>query len=175
MADESMDVAAAAVAEAATSGTSEGNADPGQGFVPAVGRDETEPSAEQTDAPVTVEPATPVAEAAAPVAVAAEPAPRKEVPGGRSYEIIYVVRAGNPALVEQTGQRLQALIEGTGGAVDNVRVSETRRVAYPIKKQVEGIYVVVNARYTKETNRELDRFFKLDENVLRHMVLAEDT
>lgn len=111
--------------------------------------------------------------ASAPVETA--PLPYKDVPGGRAYEIIYIVRAGDPDGLDQTNQRVRDLIEGTGGAIDNIRVSEARRVAYPIKKQLEGNYVVVNARFVKETNRELDRFFKLEESVLRHMVLAEDT
>ena len=69
---------------------------------------------------------------------------------------------------------MRELIEGSDGAIDNVRTSETRRLAYPIKKQSEGIYVVINARFTKETKNELDRLLKLEEPVLRHMVLRED-
>jgi small subunit ribosomal protein S6 len=66
---------------------------------------------------------------------------------------------------------VRALIEGSDGAIDHVRTSETRRLAYPIKKQNEGVYVVVNARFQKEMNLELDRFMKLEESVLRHMIL----
>ncbi|MBV9470225.1 MAG: 30S ribosomal protein S6 [Abitibacteriaceae bacterium] len=110
-----------------------------------------------------------------PALVAQEAAPRKDVPNGRAYEIIYIVRAGNPEGADQTATRVRALIEDNGGAVDNLRTSEARRTAYAIEKQIEGIYVVVNARFTKETSTELDRFFKLDENVLRHMILREDT
>ena len=108
-----------------------------------------------------------------PAPVAEPGAPRKEVPGGRAYEITYIARAGNPEASDAVAARVQALIEGSGGAVDNLRASETRRAAYPIHKQVEGVWVVVNARFPKETTNELDRFFKLDENVLRHMILKE--
>lgn len=115
-------------------------------------------------------------EALAPPAAVAEPeaAPRKEVPGGRAYEIIYITRSGDPAAVETTGERVRALIEGSDGAVDHVRTSETRRLAYPIKKQTEGVYVVVNARFQKEINLELDRFMKLEESVLRHLILRDE-
>jgi small subunit ribosomal protein S6 len=101
--------------------------------------------------------------------------PRKEVADGRSYEIIYIVRVGDDNAAEQTTSRLRAQIESSGGAVDNVRVSETRRLAYPIKKQIEGIYVVVNARFATGIITELDRFFKLEEAVLRHMIQKEGT
>jgi small subunit ribosomal protein S6 len=106
--------------------------------------------------------------------VVEEEVPRKEVPGGRAYEIIYIARAGDPAAVEATAERVRALIEGSDGAIDHVRTSETRRLAYPIKKQNEGVYVVVNARFQKEMNLELDRFMKLEESVLRHMILRDE-
>lgn len=102
-------------------------------------------------------------------------AQRKHVPGGIGYEVIYAVPSGDKQLVDDSSQRLRDVIEGVcEGAVDNVRASEVRRFAYPIQKQTEGVYVVVNARFKPEHTGELDRHFKLDESVLRHMLLKED-
>jgi small subunit ribosomal protein S6 len=100
--------------------------------------------------------------------------PRKEVANGRSYEIIFIARVGDDEAVEAATQRLRELVEGGEGAIDNVRTSEVRRLAYPIQKEMEGIYVVVNGRFAKELTSEIDRFFKLEEAVLRHMILRED-
>jgi small subunit ribosomal protein S6 len=100
--------------------------------------------------------------------------PRKEVEGGRAYEITYIVIANNPEALDNAQNRLKALIEDNGGALDNVRVSEVRRLAYPIAKRTEGIYVVANARFQKALTEDLDRFFKLEEAVLRHIILRED-
>ncbi len=100
---------------------------------------------------------------------------RKHIPGGIGYEVIYAVQSGDQQLVDDSSQRVRDVIEGAcEGAVDNVRASEVRRFAYPIKKQTEGVYVVVNARFKPEHTGELDRHFKLDESVLRHMLLKED-
>lgn len=100
---------------------------------------------------------------------------RKHIPGGIGYEVIYAVQSGDQQIVDDSSQRLRDVIEGAcEGAVDNVRASEVRRFAYPIKKQTEGIYVVVNARFKPEHTGELDRHFKLDESVLRHMLLKEE-
>ena len=100
--------------------------------------------------------------------------PRKEVEGGRSYEITYIVIANNPEALDKSQASLKAIIEENGGAVDNVRVSEVRRLSYPIAKRNEGIYVVANARFQKQLTEELDRHFKLDEAVLRHIILREE-
>lgn len=106
--------------------------------------------------------------------VEGEEVPRKEVEGGRAYEIIYIVATGDPEWVEKSIESVRNIIEAGGGAVDNVRASETRRLAYPIEKQTEGIYVVTNARFAGEVSAELERYFRIEESVLRSMVLRED-
>ncbi len=102
------------------------------------------------------------------------PVSTQEVANGRAYEITYIVQANVAGAVEETQERVKALIEGAGGAVDNARVSEVRRLAYPIAKKAEGVYVVLNARFGKDLTGELERFFKLDERILRHIILRED-
>lgn len=105
------------------------------------------------------------------LSVVSDDEPRKEVEGGRSYEITYIVVANNPEALESAQKGVKALIDEAGGAVDNTRVSEVRRLSYPIAKRTEGIYVVVNARFQKDLTEPLERFFKLEENVLRHIIL----
>jgi small subunit ribosomal protein S6 len=101
--------------------------------------------------------------------------PLKEVEGGRTYEIIYIAKAGDQAANDATVESLKTLIDGKGGAVDNVRSTEVRRLAYPIKREIEGIYYVVNTRFTTDHMSEVDRFFKLEESVIRHMIIREDS
>jgi small subunit ribosomal protein S6 len=100
--------------------------------------------------------------------------PRQEVEGGRDYEVTYIVIANNPDALENTQKSVKALITDGGGAVDNVRVSEVRRLSYPIAKRTEGIYVVINARFVKGLTEDLERYFKLEESVLRHIILREN-
>ena len=99
-------------------------------------------------------------------------AERVEVENGRDYELMFIVRITEST--DAATERVRAIIEASGGAVDNVRVSEQRRLAYPIKKEIEGFYIVLNGRYTKEAAAELDRALKLDEAVLRHMTVRLD-
>ena len=99
---------------------------------------------------------------------------RREVEGGREYEIIFITRADNAEATENTMKSARALIEEAGGAIDNVRVSEVRRLAYTIKREIEGVYTVVNTRFAQSHLPEIDRFFKLEESVLRHMILRDE-
>ncbi len=104
-------------------------------------------------------------------------AEREELPNTRAYEVAYIVLANNEEAQTATQERLKTMIEEGKGAVDNVRVTESRRLAFPIKKQSvtqsEGVYVVVNARFSQSLIPEMDRFFKLEDNVLRHIILRE--
>ena len=104
-------------------------------------------------------------------------AEREELAGTRAYEVTYIVIANNEEAQTGTQNRLKEMIEAGQGAVDNARTTETRRLAFPIKKQsvtqTEGVYVVVNARFPQTLIPEMDRFFKLENNVLRHIILRE--
>ncbi len=103
----------------------------------------------------------------------AAPEAKKEVPkGARSYELIFLVDAGLPKeeLDEVIG-KVQTFLEQRDGVVDNVRVSDVRRLAYPIKKRTHGIYVVVNFWLKPNLIAELERMLRLEERVLRHMVI----
>ena len=104
---------------------------------------------------------------------ASQTSERSEIEGTRAYEVTYIVQSSATEAVESTQQSVKEMIEASGGALDNARVTESRRLAFPIKKQSEGIYVVINARFKQALIEELDRYFKLQDNVLRHIVLRE--
>ncbi len=107
-------------------------------------------------------------ETTAPVAERkAEPAP-----GSCRYELIFVVDAGLlKEDLDRLAEKLQNFIEAHSGAVQNLRVSDARRLAYPIKKRTHGIYGVINFWLPPEHIKELERLISLDDRILRHLVL----
>jgi small subunit ribosomal protein S6 len=115
-----------------------------------------------------VESSEPPEEEAAPVAAI-------ETITGRDYELIYILEPTlDEGQVQDVNGRVRSIIESGAGAIENMRVSELRRLAYPIKKRNEGLYVVINARCEPAPMREVDRVLKLEERVLRHMILRMD-
>lgn len=128
-----------------------------------------EPPADEAEEPVAVASVEAPEEAQEEAAVAVETVP------GRDYELIYILE---PTLeegqVQEVNGRVRTIIENDGGVVENMRVSELRRLAYEIKKRNEGLYVVINARCEPAPMREVDRVLKLEERVLRHMILRLD-
>ncbi len=67
--------------------------------------------------------------------------------------------------------RYRQVIERHGGSVEELNVWGKRRLAYEINDQQEGIYVFVPFQAETTANAELDRLLRIDENVLRHLVV----
>lgn len=67
--------------------------------------------------------------------------------------------------------RYRQVIERHGGSVEEPNVWGKRRLAYDIKEQSEGIYIFVPFQAESTANAELDRLLRIDENVLRHLVV----
>ena len=49
-----------------------------------------------------------------------------------------------------------------------------RKLAYPINFKSEGYYVLVNFNADAEFPKELDRRYRIDENILRTIIIRKD-
>ena len=99
----------------------------------------------------------------------------------RQYEATYIL---DPVLEEEQQRaridRFKGVVETQGGAVQNVDRWERRRLAYPLKVQREGqmpervregYYVVMLFTGVPGVEAELARVLKLEERVLRHIIV----
>ncbi len=68
--------------------------------------------------------------------------------------------------------KFKTLIEANG-TIDSVDEWGKRRLAYPINKEEEGVYTVINFTSAPEFPAELDRIYKITDGVLRTMIVAE--
>ncbi len=91
-----------------------------------------------------------------------------------SYETLFVV---NPQLSEEDTRKVidkfVALI-GEAGTVENVDEWGKRRLAYPINDINEGYYVLVNFTADPALPAELERRFRIDENIMRSIVVRHE-
>lgn len=93
----------------------------------------------------------------------------------RKYEMMVIV---DPEVDERTVEPSMSALFGQvadlGGKVEKLDVWGKRRLAYPILKRTEGIYVVVDMETTPEIAKELDRQLGLNESILRTKLLRRD-
>ena len=89
----------------------------------------------------------------------------------RKYELICIIQ---PDLDETAFNgvldRVKGWISDSGGSVDKVDVWGRRRMAYLIRKQKEGQYVLLNITLNPKATSELERNLRFQEPILRHML-----
>ncbi len=90
------------------------------------------------------------------------------------YEVLYIIRCDiddekKLAVVD----KFSNLVTSMGGTVDNLDKWGLRKFAYEINKQNEGYYVLMNITCSTETQFELDRYMRNDENVVRQMIIRK--
>jgi small subunit ribosomal protein S6 len=92
----------------------------------------------------------------------------------REYETVLVL---DPSLEEDAihaeVDKWKGLIESHGGQVAKVDVWGRRKLAYEIKKQREGVYVLLEFQGPPGIARELDHDLRVSEAVLRHLTVLK--
>lgn len=92
-----------------------------------------------------------------------------------SYELMYVLIPNlEDEDYEAANQKLSDLITENGGRLNKIDVWGKRRLAYEIKKWREGYYTVIYFEAPPEVVKELDRVLKIDEKVLRHLIVRHE-
>jgi small subunit ribosomal protein S6 len=93
----------------------------------------------------------------------------------REYELMYIVRPNlEPEQYEALQERVTGLIARDGGEVTGLDVWGKRKLAYPIKHESEGYYVVLTFKGGEELVQELGRILSITDEFLRHKIFRVD-
>ena len=91
------------------------------------------------------------------------------------YEMMFIVKATiEEAKVAEVAENLKSVITSMEGEITDSKDLGQKKLAYPIKKELTGFYFVVNFNADNETVAELDRKARIDEAVIRHMIIRLD-
>jgi small subunit ribosomal protein S6 len=89
----------------------------------------------------------------------------------RNYELVCVIQ---PDLDETAFNGLLDRVKGwvteSGGVVDKVDMWGRRKLAYNIRKQREGQFVLLNISLQPAAAAELERNLRYQEPIMRHML-----
>ena len=88
------------------------------------------------------------------------------------YEVMFIVHPeadqdGVTAISEQFAK----WVSDQGGEVTKSSVLGRRKLAFAIRRQTEGTYVVVDVRLTGNSLAEVERSLKLHEQILRYLII----
>jgi small subunit ribosomal protein S6 len=93
----------------------------------------------------------------------------------RNYEIIFIVR---PDVTEEDVDKLiaqmEAVVAGAGGKLEKVEKLGRRRLAYRVRKQREGFYVLFRLQGSGDTVKEFERRLKVIDTVIKYLSVRID-
>jgi len=93
----------------------------------------------------------------------------------RSYECVYILDPSLEELaVKEKTAKFGEIVTGRKGAVQRVDLWGKRKLAYPIAKRFEGNYVLMKFTGDNDILGELNRVFRFDDAVLRHLIVIDD-
>jgi small subunit ribosomal protein S6 len=93
----------------------------------------------------------------------------------KKYELIFILRADQPeAEMEARVQRVKDILAGHEGEVTQENLWGVRRLAYEIDDETKGNYMFLKFRSQGTAVADLDKFLRLDDQVLRHLVVVDE-
>ncbi|MDW7652373.1 MAG: 30S ribosomal protein S6 [Bacillota bacterium] len=92
-----------------------------------------------------------------------------------NYETMFIFKPEQDdeaydALVE----KFKGIIESEGAEVTNVNRMGRRKLAYEVKKFNEGYYVLFNYTGGSNATDELERNFRISDDVIRYLIVKEE-
>ena len=91
----------------------------------------------------------------------------------QEFEVMYIVSPIDKTIQEETIKKINDVITKNNGQVSSTDIWGLKRLAYKIKDLDDGYYVLTKFSGTSETIKELDLILKLDENILRHVIVKK--
>ena len=93
----------------------------------------------------------------------------------RRYETLMLLAPDLPQeTTTQINEKLKGIIESMGGRMIHEEDWGRRRLAYPVRKQMYGQYVLFDFMGSPELLKELERNIRIDEHISKYMTQVLD-
>lgn len=90
------------------------------------------------------------------------------------YETVFIVSSKlDEEETKAVIQKFKDLI-AENGTVDNVDEWGKRHLAYPINKETEGYYVLIDFTSVPAFTAELDRIYKITDGIIRSLIIRKE-
>ena len=91
------------------------------------------------------------------------------------YEIMFIVKTTiDEETVKKTVESFKSIITDLKGEIIEEKDMGQKKLAYPINKEVNGFYYVMVVNANGEIVSEFDRKAKINENIIRHLIIKLD-
>ena len=90
------------------------------------------------------------------------------------YEIMFILKSNDEETIKSQVSELKAIITDMKGEITEEKEMGNKKLAYPINKEINGFYYVININANKDAVAEFDRKAGINENVIRHLIIKLD-
>ena len=91
------------------------------------------------------------------------------------YEIMFIVKPDmEEAEIKKTADSMKKVLTGAKAKIIEEKAMGQRELAYEIKKYSTGYYYLFVVEASKEAEQEFTRVARINENILRHIVVKEE-
>ena len=93
----------------------------------------------------------------------------------KKYELIFILKADQPETeMEARVARVKEILADHDGEVTQANHWGVRRMAYEIQYESRGNYMFLKFKSQGTAVADLDKYLRLDDQVLRHLVVVDD-
>lgn len=91
------------------------------------------------------------------------------------YEMMFIARTDVPEEeIDKLTAQMDGVVSGAGGKTEKIDKMGRRRLAYRVKKQREGFYIVFIFEGNGDTVREFERRLKVTDAVIKYQTVRID-
>lgn len=92
----------------------------------------------------------------------------------RDYELVFILRPDlDEAAISEQIDRVKTWIAEASGKVEKVDLWGKRKLAFPIRKQIEGHYVLMHFSMETAYGQTLERNLRFTEPVIRFLLIGQ--
>lgn len=93
----------------------------------------------------------------------------------KKYELIFILKADQAEVeMEARVARVKEILGDHDGEITQVNHWGVRRLAYEIEYEGRGNYMFLKFKSAGTAVADLDRFLRLDDQVLRHLIVVDE-
>lgn len=93
----------------------------------------------------------------------------------KKYEIMFIVKATMESdEIKTVVENYKNLVTSMKANIVDFKEMGERKLAYPIKKEINGYYFVMQLEADSATVKEFDRKASIDEKIIRHLIIKLD-
>ncbi len=92
----------------------------------------------------------------------------------RKYESMFILPPMEDEPISENIEKVKKFIAEKKGEILEVKDWGKRKLAYEINNHNEGYYVIITFEFEPNQISSLKNFYKLDENVIRSIVIKKD-